>query len=41
MLRIFQEKRSKLSNLANLLFTDVIKKGARKTARIVKQNTQT
>ena len=37
---IFREKRSKLSNLANVVYADVSYKEAGKTARIVKQNIQ-
>ena len=37
---IFREKRSKLSNLANVVYADVSYKEAGKTARIVKQNSQ-
>ena len=39
--RIFGEKRSKLSNLANFVYAYVSWKEAGKTARIVKQNIQT
>ena len=41
MSRIFREKPSKLSNLANLVYADVSKKEAGKTARIIKRITQT